>query len=191
MTIATASHRLRVSTVTAVAVLGLFGLSACSSGSAPADSEPTSSATSEAEATEDTTEEAPASGATKCTEEQVNTLSAASGVAVPAAGVAAAKASFAPAAVIEGLTTVCVLSFEAGAVSGSYAVLSGGAASLTAAAANATNAGGQITEAAGTFTGSLEDLTIVGVPFTQLTKETAGFENVEDLVVVASTAALG
>jgi len=191
MSLRSAHHRLRVSAVTAVAVIGLFGLAACSSGDAPADSEPSTSGTTAPEATEDAAQEEPASGATKCTEEQVNTLSAASGVAVPAAAVAAAKATFAPAAVLGDLPTVCILSYEAGDASGSYAVLSGGAASLTAAAANATAGGASVTEAAGTFTGSLDGLTIIGIPFTQLTQETAGFENVEDLVVVVSTAALG
>ncbi|AQX78747.1 hypothetical protein BWO91_00860 [Plantibacter flavus] len=185
-----AHHRLRVSAATAVAVLGLFGLSACSGGE-PSDSKPASTSSASSEPETEATEEAPAASGAKCTEEQVNTLSAASGVSVPAAGIAAAKASFTPATVVGDLPVVCMLSFEAGAASGSYAVLSGGAASLTAAAANATAAGGEVTEAGGTFTTSIDGQTVVGVPFTTLTKETAGFENVEDLVVIAATALAG
>jgi hypothetical protein len=190
MSLHSAHHRLRVSAVTAVAIAGLLGLGACSGG-APADSEPASTSSSSSEPKTETTEEAPAASGAKCTEEQVNTLGAASGMSVPAAGIAAAKASFSPATVVGDLPVVCMLSFEAGAASGSYAVLSGGTASLTAAAANATAAGGEVSEAGGTFTTSIDGLTVVGVPFTTLTKETAGFENVEDLVVIAATAALG
>ncbi|HXH33562.1 MAG TPA: hypothetical protein VNJ54_04015 [Plantibacter sp.] len=189
MNITSTRRGLRLSAAAAIATVGLFGLVACSSGDADPAEKPTTSATTEAET--ETTEEAPASGSTKCSEEQVATLSSASGVSVPAAALAAATADFAPAAVIGDLPTVCVLNFDSAAGTGGYAVLSGGAATLAAAAANATAAGAQITEAGGTFTGSLDDLTIVGVNFTDLTQGTAGFENVEDLVVIASTGLLG
>jgi len=191
MTTSSFRHRLRLSAATAIAAVGLFGLVACSSGDAQDDQKPTASASASSETETETAEEAPASGQTKCSAEQVTTLSSVSGVSVPAEALAAANASFTPGAVIGDLPTVCMLTFEGPAGTGSYAVLPGGAATLTAVAANATAAGAEITEAGGTFTGSIDDLTIVGVSFTQLTQETAGFENVEDLVVVVSTGLLG
>lgn len=187
MSITSTRRSIRTSALAAVAAIGLLGLVACSSGEPTSEEKPTTSASAEAEATE----EAPASGATKCTAEQVTTLSSMSGVAVPAEALAASKAAFEPAAVIGDLPTTCMLTFEGPAGTGAYAVMPGGAATLTAVSANATAAGAQVTEAGGTFTGTMDGLTIVGIKFTDLTKETAGFENVDDLVVVVSTGLLG
>ena len=189
MTISNSSKRFRVSAAAAIATIGLFGLSACSSGEPQAEEKPSTNSSAPAET--ETKEEAPASGQTKCSAEQFSTLSSAGGVALPAEAHAAASASFAPDAVVGDLPTVCVLSFESAAGTGSYAVLPGGAATLTAVAANATAAGAEVTEAAGTLTGSVEGLTILGLGLTQLTQETAGFENVEDLVVVIATGLAG
>lgn len=182
----------RASAATVVAAIGLFGLVGCSSGDTDAEKEPQTSASEQAEAPEtEPAEEAPATDGSKCTTEQVATLNAATGVTVPEEALATAKGSFTPDALIGDLPTACVLSFEGPTGTGAYAVLPGGAATLSAVMANATAAGGTATEAAGTFTGSLDGLTIIGVPFTQLTQETAGFENVEDLIVVVSTGMLG
>lgn len=180
---------LRISAATAIAAIGLFGLVACSSGDAQPETAPTTSPSVEAEETEETEEAV--GGATKCTEEQVATLNAVSGITVPTEAWASATASFDPSAIIGDLPTTCVLTFTIGDGVGSYAVLPGGAATLTAAAANATAAGAEIVEADGTFTGTMDDLTVAGVGFTELTQETAGFENVGDLVVVVSTGLLG
>jgi hypothetical protein len=192
MTTARAHRTLRILAATTIATVGIFGIAACSS--TASDSEP-KSATSEKPSTSaspETEAAEPSSGdAKKCTAEQMTTLSSASGVPIPEASLAAASAEFPVPAVIGDLETICVLSFDAGAASGGYAVLSGGAATLTAAAANATAAGAQVTEAAGTFTGSVDGLTVIGLPFSQLTQETAGFENTPDLVAIVATAALG
>lgn len=178
----------RTSTAAVIAAIGLFGLVGCSSGGTPAAEEPTTTSPS---SEPETTEEAPASDGSKCTEEQVATLNSLSGIAIPQEVWASAKASFEPAAIIGDLPTTCVLTFDSAAGVGSYAVLPGGAATLTTAAANATAAGAEVAEAGGTFTGTMDGLTIAGVAFTQLTQETAGFENVEDLVVIVSTGLLG
>lgn len=178
---------LRVPAAAAIAAIGLFGLVACSGGDTqPEEAAPTTSPSVEAEETDETVD-----GATKCSEEQVATLNSVSGVAVPTEVWSAATASFEPSAIIGDLPTICVLSFTTSEGAGSYAVMPGGAATLTAAAANATAAGGEVFEAAGTFTGTMDGLTVAGVSFTELTQETAGFENVEDLVVVVSTGLLG
>jgi len=66
-------------------------------------------------------------------------------------------------------------------------VLPGGAATISTIAQQATAAGGDVTEAGGAMTGTVDGLTVAGVPFTTFTQETGGFEDVEDLVVVAST----
>lgn len=189
MTITLTRRSIRVSAATAIAAIGLLGLVACSSSEPQAEEKPKASTSTEAESSEDTenTEEAAATGATKCTEEQIATLSSAAGTTIPPEAMAAAKASFVPEAVVGDLQTTCVLTIENAGATASYAVLPGGAASLTAAAANATAAGAEITEVEGTFTGSIEGATISGVSFTELTQETAGFENVEDLVVIVAT----
>lgn len=194
MTITLTRNGVRVSAATVIAAIGLFGLVGCAAGDTDAEKEPATSSSEEAEAPEEEVEapeEAPAADGNKCTEEQVATLNAVSGVTVPAEALAVAKGTFTPESVIGDLPTTCMLSFEGPTGTGAYAVLPGGAATLSAVIANTTAAGGSATEAAGTFTGSIDGLTLVGVPFTQLTQETAGFENVEDLIVVVSTGMLG
>ncbi|WP_374947839.1 hypothetical protein [Agreia sp.] len=177
----------------AFATIGLVGLAACSAGASDSESEagtssskPTVSASSEAEPSEQASDDAK-----KCTEEQVATINSVSGVPIPAATIATASTDFSPAAVIADLPTVCVISFSNAGATGNYAVLSGGAATVTAAAANATAAGAQVTQIEGTFTGSIDGLTVVGVGFSELTQATAGFENTEDLVIIAATSLAG
>lgn len=199
MTMSSTSRIVRGSAAAAVACFGLLGLAACSGGGEQPSDEPTTSASSGSEesgepsATPEATEEEAASGdATMCTAEQVTTLNSLSGTTVPPEALDMATATFEPAALIGDLPTTCVLTFEvAGSGVGSYAVMPGGAATISTVAANATAAGAQVTEAGGTFTGTIDGLTVAGVGFTALTQETAGFENVEDLVVIVSTGAFG
>lgn len=194
MTTHIARRSLRALAATAITTVGLVGLAACAGSSSETgersttSEKPSSSAAAENET--QSTEEASAGDAKKCSEEQVATLSSASGVAVPAASLALANADFSPASVLGDLKTICVISFESAGVSGGYAVLTGGEETLTAAAANARAAGAQVTEAPGTFTGSVDGLTVLGVKFSAITQETAGFENTDDLVVIAATGLL-
>jgi hypothetical protein len=188
-----AGRSLRNLAATAIATIALVGLAACSSGSSESESKPgagsskpTVSSSAEAEPSEQVSDDAK-----KCTEEQVATINSLSGVPIPAGTLASGSAEFTPAGVIGDLPAVCVISLSNAGASASYAVLPGGAATLSAAAANATAAGAQVTEIEGTFTGSIDGVTIVGVGFTEMTKETAGFENTEDLVIVVATSLAG
>jgi hypothetical protein len=188
-----ARRSLRTLATTAIATISLVGLAACSTGSSESESKPsasssksTTSASAEAEPSEQVSGDAK-----KCTEEQVATINSLSGVPIPAVTLASGSADFAPAGVIADLPTVCVISLSNADATASYAVLPGGAATLSAAAANATAAGAQVTEVEGTFTGSIDGVTIVGVGFTELTQETAGFENTEDLVIIVATGLAG
>ncbi|MFC7432263.1 MULTISPECIES: hypothetical protein [unclassified Agrococcus] len=185
------TRALRGSAVAALAMVGVLGLAACSGG---ADEEPTTSETAAAEeSAEPTTSDAPeeteasAEGGL-CTAEQLSTISSTD---FPEAALSQASATFAPAGVVDGLPTVCVATFEAAGTSASYAVLSGGAATLAALVEQGTAAGGQLTDAGGTVVGTVGDATIAAQGLTALTEGTAGFENVEDLLVVIATPGLG
>jgi hypothetical protein len=193
MTTDIARRRIRVFAATAVATVGLVGLAACAGNSSQHGAQSGTgerSNSSTAAPHEETSEDTSVGDPQKCDEEQVATLSSASGVAVPPASLASANAEFSPASVLGDLKTVCAISFQGAGVSGGYAVLPGGDATLTAAAANARAAGAKVTEAAGTFTGSVEGVTVVGVKFSALTQETAGFENTEDLIVITAMSLL-
>lgn len=182
------NRALRGSTIVAFAAIGVLGLAGCTGGGDAAEEEPTTSSSSEESSAPETSEaasEGDASGEL-CSAEQISTLTSASG-GVPEAAAAAASADFQPAEILGDLPTTCIFAVEQGGVSASFAVLPGGPATLTTIAAQATAAGGSVTEAGGAITGSVGDLTVAGVPFTTFTQETAGFENVEDLVVVATT----
>ncbi|SDH35912.1 hypothetical protein [Agrococcus jejuensis] len=174
------NRALRGSTIVAFAAIGVLGLAGCSGGGG-ADEEPTSSGASE----ESAAPEGDASGEV-CSSEQINTLMSASG-GLPEAATAAATADFQPADLLGDLPTTCLFAVEQGGVSASFAVLPGGTATLTTIAEQGNAAGGSLTDAGGAITGTVGDLTVAGVPFTSFTQETAGFEGVDDLVVVAST----
>lgn len=174
-------------------------LSACGGAEEPADeqTDPATSESSEApESTESTETEAPegdsssASGEV-CTAEQMSTIAAASGQAVDDAAMANATGEFAPAEVIGDLTSTCLVHMELQGVEVSFAVLPGGTATLDTLESNLTAAGATPTEAQGMLTGTVGEQQIVAAPFTAVTQETAGFEDVDDLVVVAATPPLG
>ncbi|WP_144719948.1 hypothetical protein [Agrococcus jejuensis] len=180
------NRALRGSTIVAIAAIGVLGLAGCSGGGGDgADEEPTTSGSSEESAPATDAAEGDASGDV-CTSEQIDTLLSASG-GVPEAAASAATADFQPAELIGDLPTTCVLALEQGGVSASFAVLPGSAATVTALAEQGNAAGGTLTEGGGALTGTIGDLTVAAVPFTSFTQETAGFEDVEDLVVVATT----
>lgn len=187
----TTTRALRGTAFAALAMVGVLGLAACSGG---AEEEPTTSETAAAEeSTEPTTSEAPeeteasAEGGL-CTAEQLTSVT---GTEIPDAALSQATAAFEPAGVVDGLPTVCVATFAAAGTSASYAVLSGGAATLTALVEQGTAAGGQLTDAGGTVVGTVGESTVAAQSYTALSEETAGFENVEDLIVVIATPGLG
>ncbi|QCR20090.1 hypothetical protein [Agrococcus sp. SGAir0287] len=182
------TRALRGSTIVAIAAVGVLGLAGCSGGS-DADEQPTTSTTEESPeaSSEPTTSETPeAEGAYPvCDAEQLATLtSSTAGSDVVAA---AATADFQPAVILGDLPVTCVAALDQAGISSSFAVLPGGAATITTIAQQATAAGGSVTEAGGAMTGTVEGLTVAGVPFTTFTQETAGFDDVSDLVVVAAT----
>lgn len=186
MTTAFANRTIRALAATAIAMLGLAGLSACTTddSGAPGASSPNPTQTSTSLG-EPAIDEAPGEF-TKCTEEQVATMSAPTDVTVPSEDVANANTDFDGAAMIADLPTVCVISFVDAEATGNFAVLSGGAATLATVSANLTAAGAEVTEEDGAFKGSFDGLTVFGFDFSKFTQETAGFENTDDLVLIAT-----
>lgn len=190
----TTTRALRGTAFAALAMVGVLGLAACSGG---AEEEPTTSETAASEeSTEPTTSESPeateeaeasAEGGL-CSAEQLTSVT---GTEIPEAALSQATAAFEPAGVVDGLPTVCVATFAAAGTSASYAVLSGGAATLTALVEQGTAAGGQLTDAGGTVVGTVGESTVAAQSYTALSQESAGFENVEDLIVVIATPGLG
>lgn len=181
------NRALRGSTIVVAAAIGVLGLVGCTGGGT-AEEEPTGSSSSEESTAPETSEAAPEGDASGevCSTEQISTLTSASG-GVPEAAAAQATADFQPAELLGDLPTTCVFAVEQGGVSASFAVLPGGAATVASLVEQANAAGGTVQEAGGTMTGTVGDLTVAGVPFTSFTQETAGFENPEDLIVVAAT----
>lgn len=193
MTTAYAHRSIRALAATAIAVVGLVGLGACSAGdsgtpdASNSNPKPTSTASLESEPKSE-----PESGEEKkCSEEQVATISAPTSVTIPSEDVAEATPDFTGAALIAGLPVVCVISFVDADASGSYAVLSGGAASLAVVSANIKESGGEVTDVDGSFQASLDGLTLYGIDFEEFTPETAGFENTDDLVLIATNSVDG
>lgn len=171
----------------------LVGVSACSGDS----EEPAETTTSQApeetssEAPEETTEESTDASGQLCTSEQLATLASSSGAPLDPTAVAGSTATFEPADSIAGLPVVCIASFSSAGVTASFAVVSDQAGSLATLEANLTAAGAAPLNAGGTVVATVGEIQVTALPFTQLTQQTAGFENPDDLLVILSTPALG
>jgi len=184
------TRALRGSTIVAIAAIGVLGLAGCAGG----DDEPTTSPAAESSepSAEPTTSEAPeetdASAEGLCTAEQISTITS---TEFPESALAQATATFEPAGIVDTLPVVCVATFEAAGTSASYAIVSGGAASLSALVEAGNAAGGSMTDAGGTVVGTVGDATIAGQPLSAVTESTAGFEDVQEPVVIIATPGLG
>lgn len=181
------NRALRGSTIVAIAAIGVLGLAGCSGGGGDgADEAPTTSGSSEesAPATSEASEPSAAEG--QCTAEQVSSLT---GTEFPEAALASATAAFEPASLLGDLPTTCVITFAAGELSASYAVLPGGTATIDALVANS---GGQAQDAGGTLVGTVDGATVAGGAYSAIAQGgEAGFEDTADLIVVAASPSLG
>lgn len=122
-----------------------------------------------------------------CTAEQLTTLTAASGVPVSDDLVDAGSVTFEPESAIDGLATVCILTFESQGSTASFAVLPGGEDALADVTANLDAAGGEPAESDGHVSATVGDNTVVAARFGLVTEATDGFDDVDDLVVVISS----